>query len=395
MKRAILIVLDSVGIGGLPDAAKYGDTGSHTLDNIAKALPGFSLPNLEGLGLGAIEGVKMFSVPDRIAGAFGRNAERSAGKDTTTGHWEMAGVTLLDPFPTYPAGFPEEVIKAFEAAIGTKTLANEVASGTEIIARLGDEHVRTGYPIVYTSADSVFQIAAHEGVIPLERLYDMCRIARKQLMGEHAVGRVIARPFEGESGAYRRTDRRRDFAVDPFRPTLLDQVKAAGQEVRAVGKIEDIFNARGITRAVHTHGNMDGVDRTLEWILEAFGGLLFANLVDFDMLYGHRNDVKGYAEALKAFDRRLPEILAAMREEDLLIITADHGCDPTTASTDHSREYTPLLVAGHAVKPGTDLGTRSTFGDIGATVAQWLGVAAVLEGASFLGKLTGSEGAAT
>lgn len=389
MKRAILIVLDSVGIGELPDAAQYGDTGSHTLDNIAKAVPGFSLPNLERLGLGAIEGVKMFSVPDRIDGAFGRNAERSAGKDTTTGHWEMAGVTLLDPFPTYPSGFPRDVIEAFEKEIGRKTLANEVASGTEIINRLGDEHVRTGFPIIYTSADSVFQIAAHEGVISLEELYDMCRIARKLLMGEHAVGRVIARPFEGESGQYRRTDRRRDFAVDPFRPTVLDQVKAAGLEVRAVGKIEDIFNARGITSAVHTHGNMDGVDRTIEWMRDLFGGLLFANLVDFDMLYGHRNDAKGYAGALKAFDLRLPEMLAAMQEEDILIITADHGCDPTTVSTDHSREYTPLLAFGKAVKPGTALGTRSTFGDIGATVAEWLGIAADLEGASFLAELGG------
>ncbi len=391
MKRAILIVLDSVGIGELPDAAQYGDTGSHTLDNIAKAVPGFSLPNLERLGLGAIEGVKMFSVPDRIDGAFGRNVERSAGKDTTTGHWEMAGVTLLEPFPTYPSGFPRDVIEAFEKEIGRKTLANEVASGTEIISRLGDEHVRTGFPIIYTSADSVFQIAAHEGVIPLEELYGMCRIARKVLMGEHAVGRVIARPFEGESGQYRRTDRRRDFAVDPFRPTVLDQVKAAGLEVRAVGKIEDIFNARGITRAVHTHGNMDGVDRTIEWMRDLFGGLLFANLVDFDMLYGHRNDAKGYAEALKAFDLRLPEVLAAMQEEDILIITADHGCDPTTASTDHSREYTPLLAVGKAVKPGTALGTRSTFGDIGATVAEWLGIAAELEGASFLAELGGGR----
>ena len=390
MKRAIIIVLDSVGVGELPDAAKYGDVGSHTLDNIAKALPGFSLPNLEKLGLGAIEGVKMFAVPDRVTGAYGRNAERSAGKDTTTGHWEMAGVTLLEPFPTYPAGFPQDVIQAFEEAIGTKTLANEVASGTEIIGRLGDEHVRTGFPIIYTSADSVFQIAAHEGVIPVERLYEICRIARKQLMGEHAVGRVIARPFEGESGHYRRTDRRRDFAVDPFRPTILDQVKAAGQEVRAVGKIEDIFNARGITLAVHTHGNMDGVDRTLEWMRELFGGLLFVNLVDFDMLYGHRNDVRGYADALEAFDRRMPEILGSMQDEDLLFITADHGCDPTTASTDHSREYTPLLVVGRAIRPGINLGTRTTSGDIAATVAHWLDVPAKLEGSSFLNKLTGS-----
>ncbi len=384
MKRAIIIVLDSVGVGELPDAATYGDEGSNTLGNIAKAIPGFSLPHLEKLGLGAIPGAEMFAVPSVLAGAHGRNQERSVGKDTTTGHWEMAGVTLSEAFPTYPEGFPPDVIAAFEAAIGTRTLANEVASGTEIINRLGAEHVRTGFPIVYTSADSVFQIAAHEEVIPLERLYGMCRIARAQLTGPHAVGRVIARPFLGSEGAFRRTSNRRDFAIDPFRPTVLDLVKATGQQVRAVGKIEDIFNGRGITHAVHTHDNMEGVDRTLAWMREPFPGLLFTNLVDFDMQFGHRNDVRGYANALKAFDRRLPEILAAMLPDDLLIITGDHGCDPTTPSTDHSREYTPLLVAGRAVKDGADLGTRSTFGDIAATVADWLGVTGELEGVSFL-----------
>ena len=281
MKRAILIVLDSVGIGELPDAGRYGDVGSNTLGNIAKALPDFSLPNLEKLGLGAIPGGEAFPVPDKLQGAHGRLVERSMGKDTTTGHWEMAGVTLSEPFPTYPEGFPKDVIQAFEAAIGTKTLANEVASGTEIINRLGDTHVKTGYPIVYTSADSVFQIAVHEEVVPVERLYEMCRIARNILIGPHAVGRVIARPFLGVAGAYKRTDRRRDFAVDPFRPTVLDFVKGAGQQVRAVGKIEDIFNGRGITHAVHTHGNMDGVDQTLAWMRESFPGLLFSNLVDF------------------------------------------------------------------------------------------------------------------
>lgn len=389
MKRAILIVLDSVGIGELPDAAGYGDEGSNTLGNIAKAIPGFTLPNLERLGLGAIPGGEAFSVPAVLEGAYGRNAERSAGKDTTTGHWEMAGVTLSEPFPTYPHGFPDEVIKAFEAAVGTRTLANEVASGTEIINRLGEEHVKTGFPIVYTSADSVFQIAAHEDVIPIDRLYDMCRVARNLLSGKHAVGRVIARPFEGAAGAFRRTDRRRDFAVDPFRPTVLDYVKSAGQDVRAVGKIEDIFNGRGITHAVHTHGNMDGVERTLEWMREPFNGLLFSNLVDFDMLFGHRNDVGGYANALTAFDQRLPEILAAMGPGDLLLITGDHGCDPTTASTDHSREYTPLLVTGRMVNRGTNLGTRGSFGDIAATIADWLDVPAELEGVSFLKQLGG------
>jgi phosphopentomutase len=387
MKRAILIVLDSVGIGELPDADRYGDVGSNTLGNIAKALPGFALPNLEKLGLGAIPGGEAFSVPEALQGAHGRLTERSMGKDTTTGHWEMAGVTLSEPFPTYPDGFPPDIIQAFETAIGTKSLANEVASGTEIINRLGAEHVRTGYPIVYTSADSVFQIAAHEDVVPIERLYEMCRIARNILVGPHAVGRVIARPFLGETGAFKRTDRRRDFAVDPFRPTVLDFVKSAGQQVRAVGKIEDIFNGRGITHAVHTHGNMDGVDQTLAWMRDSYSGLLFSNLVDFDMMFGHRNDVTGYADALRDFDRRLPEILAALAPEDILILTGDHGCDPTTASTDHSREYTPLLVAGAPVRDGVDLGTRASFGDIAATIADWLGVPAELEGVSFLSEM--------
>ncbi len=392
MRRVILVVLDSVGIGALPDAGKYGDEGSDTLGNIALSVEGFSLPNLEALGLGAIEGVTAFAVPDELQGAYGRNLERSVGKDTTTGHWEMAGIVLDEPFPTYPNGFPSEVIAAFEKAISTRSLANEVASGTEIMNRLGEEHVRTGFPIVYTSADSVFQIAAHESVIPIETLYEMCRIARTILTGQHAVGRVIARPFEGKPGAFRRTDRRRDFAIDPFEPTLLDHVKAAGLQVRAVGKIEDIFNARGMTHVVHTHGNEDGVNRTLEWMKEPFEGLLFTNLVDFDMLYGHRNDVQGYANALKAFDERLPELLSLLREEDLLVLTGDHGCDPTTASTDHSREYTPLLVAGPAVRCGTNLGTRFGFGDIAATAADWLGVSGKLEGVSFLDSLLRKEG---
>ncbi len=387
MKRAILIVLDSVGVGELPDAGKYGDEGSHTLDNIAKEVPDFALPNLEALGLGAIDGVYRYAVPNPVRGAFGKNAEQSAGKDTTTGHWEMAGLTVRTPFPTYPQGFPRDVMDAFEAAIGTKTLANEVASGTEIIARLGDEHVKTGYPIIYTSADSVFQIAAHEKVIPIGKQYEMCQIARNLLVGEHAVGRVIARPFEGGSGRYKRTDRRRDFALDPFKPTLLDFVKNAGLEVRAVGKIEDIFHGQGITSAVHTHGNADGIDKTLLWMKEAFSGLLFVNLVDFDMLYGHRNDVVGYAKALKAFDDRLPEILKELRADDLLIITGDHGCDPTTPSTDHSREYTPLLVAGSKVIPGKNLSVRSSFGDIAATIAQWLDVKVTLDGISFLAEV--------
>ncbi|MCX7843199.1 MAG: phosphopentomutase [Clostridia bacterium] len=384
MKRAIIIVLDSVGMGELPDAGKYGDEGSNTLGNIAKEVKNLRLPNMEMLGLGNIDNISGFDPSALPQGCFGRMAEMSAGKDTTTGHWEIAGIILDRPFPVYPNGFPKDVIESFEKAIGTKTIGNYPASGTEIIKQLGDQHVRTGYPIVYTSADSVFQIAAHEEVIPIDKLYEMCETARKLLSGEHAVGRVIARPFAGSSGNYNRTDRRHDFSLDPTGITILDLAVKKGLKVKAVGKIVDIFNNRGITEHIHTHSNMDGVDRTLEYIKERFEGILFTNLVDFDMIYGHRNNVKGYADSLMEFDSRLPEIIERLQEEDILIITADHGCDPTTESTDHSREYVPLLVYGKGLKKGVNLGTRKTFADIAATVAQYLGTEELANGTSFL-----------
>lgn len=390
MKRGIIIVLDSVGIGAQPDAGLYGDEGSNTLGHIHKELkdlPWFSLANLERLGLGYIDGVDYLNKSHPAIGSFARMMELSKGKDTTTGHWEIAGIVLDKPFPVYPDGFPAEIIQSFEEAIGRKTLGNYPASGTQIIAELGAEHMKTGFPIVYTSADSVFQIAAHEEVIPLETLYDMCQKARQILTGEHAVGRVIARPFLGSPGDFRRTENRRDFSLTPIRKTILNYAAEHGYEVRAVGKIEDIFNGSGITHAVHTGGNMDGVDRTIAWLKEDFSGILFVNLVDFDMLYGHRNNVEGYGKALTELDGRLPEIVNAMKDDDILFITADHGCDPSTESTDHSREYTPLLVYGKKVKPGINLGTRKGFSDIAATIAEYLNVEADIAGESFLSQI--------
>lgn len=387
MKRAIIIVLDSLGVGEMPDAVAYGDVGSNTLGNIALAMknqPWFKLENLKSLGLGHIEGVDLIEKSEDPLGSMGRLAERSKGKDTTTGHWEIAGIVLDNAFPTYPEGFPDEVIDAFEKAIGRKCIGNYPASGTAIIEELGEEHMKTGYPIVYTSADSVFQIAAHEGVIPIDQLYEICEKARSILTGKHAVGRVIARPFEGQPGSFSRTDRRRDFSLKPIKKTVLDFAKEQGFEVRAVGKIEDIFAGQGITHAVHIHGNTDGIDRTIEWVKDDFSGILFTNLVDFDMLYGHRNNTEGYARAIEDFDQRLPEITGAMKDEDILIITADHGCDPTTESTDHSREYVPVLVYGKPVKRGINIHTRDSFSDIAATVAEYLGVEAQIEGKSFL-----------
>ncbi|NTV89717.1 MAG: phosphopentomutase [Clostridiales bacterium] len=383
MKRLVVIVLDSVGAGELPDAAAYGDVGSNTLGNIAKAVKGFSLPNLEKLGLGRIEGLEAYAREASPTGCFGRMAEKSAGKDTTTGHWEMSGIILEKPFPTYPEGFPPEVIGAFEKATGTKCIGNYAASGTEIIKELGAEHVRTGYPIVYTSADSVFQIAAHEGVIPIERQYEICKIARDLLKGEHAVGRVIARPFTGVEGSFTRTSNRHDFSLEPVGPTMLDKIKEKGLNVKGVGKIYDIFCGRGITDTVHISNNMEGVDRTLEYLGDEFEGLLFTNLVDFDMIFGHRNNVEGYANALREFDDRLPEIISALGEDDLLVITADHGCDPTTESTDHSREYVPLLVYGKKLKNGADLGTRATFTDLAQTAAEMFDIDYDFKGKSF------------
>ncbi|NLL06864.1 MAG: phosphopentomutase [Clostridiaceae bacterium] len=387
MKRAIIIVLDSVGIGELPDAHKYGDKGSNTLGNIAASIKDFSLPNLQQLGLGNIDNIKGIKPVNNPKGCYGRMAEMSAGKDTTTGHWEISGIILKKPFPVYPKGFPKDIIDAFEKAINTKVIGNVAASGTEIIKTLGDEHVKTGYPIVYTSADSVFQIAAHEDVIGIEKLYEMCTKAREILKGEHAVGRVIARPFIGNSGEYKRTERRKDFSLEPVGNTILDYAKDKGVDVRAVGKIEDIFSKRGITHAVHTHDNLDGISKTLEYINEDFEGILFTNLVDFDMLYGHRNNAEGYAKALVEFDQSLPKILEALKEEDILFIAADHGCDPTTESTDHSREYVPLLVYGKKLKQNINLGTRSSFSDIAATIAKYLEITGELSGESFFDKI--------
>lgn len=383
-KRVILVVLDSVGAGELPDAALYKDQGSNTIGNIKKQIPSLSLPNLGLLGLGNIDAPLGFDKVEAPIGAFGKAAEVSPGKDTTTGHWEMAGIQLDMAFPTYPEGFSEYIIKEYENLIGRKTIGNEVASGTEIISRLGDEHVKTGYPIVYTSADSVFQVAAHESVIPLEQLYDFCEKARKMFTGDKALGRIIARPFTGESGSYKRTHNRKDYSLLPISKTMMESIKEKGLEVAAVGKIEDIFAGVGITSAVHTNGNNDGVNKTLEYMGEVENGLIFTNLVDFDMAYGHRNDVAGYGKALEEFDARLTDILRSMREEDLLIITADHGCDPTTPSTDHSREYIPVLVYGKAVKPGINLGIIPSFSDIGQTVLEYLGVTdTVVKGSSF------------
>ena len=387
-KRVILVVLDSVGAGELPDAALYKDEGSNTIGNIKKKIPTLSLPNLQLMGLGNIDAPLGFEKVESPIGSFGKAAEVSPGKDTTTGHWEMAGVQLEMAFPTYPEGFPEDIIKEYEALIGRKTMGNEVASGTEIISRLGDEHVKTGRPIVYTSADSVFQVAAHESVIPLEQLYDFCDKARKMFVGEKAVGRIIARPFLGETGNYKRTPNRKDYSLLPISKTMMESIKENGLEVAAVGKIEDIFAGVGITRAVHTNGNNDGVNKTLEYMAEVESGLIFTNLVDFDMAYGHRNDVEGYGRALEEFDGRLTDILRSMREEDMLIITADHGCDPTTPSTDHSREYIPVLAYGKAIKPGVNLGIIPSFSDIGQTVLEYLGVNdSTVKGVSFGGKI--------
>ena len=388
MKKAILIVLDSVGAGALPDAAAYGDLGANTLGHIAERMP-LHIPNMRALGLGHLPGL---SIPrDEMArGAFGRAAEKSMGKDTTTGHWEMTGIILDHPFPTYPEGFPSDVIDAFEKAIGTKTLGNKPASGTAILDELGEEHIRTGYPIVYTSADSVFQIAAHEDVIPVSRLYEMCEIARAQLQGEHGVGRVIARPFIGEcAGKFSRTGRRRDFSLPPTADTLLDTLKAAGKEVLGVGKIEDIFALRGLTGSNHAAGNPACMDAALEYMKQDFDGLLFVNLVDFDSVYGHRRDVEGYGKALEYFDERLPEFFELMGDEDLLIITADHGCDPAHTGTDHTRDYVPILCRKKGMQGLSDLGTRESFTDTAATISEFFGLPQRFGGKSYLNEMEG------
>lgn len=384
INRVILIVLDSVGIGELPDAAVYGDIGSNTVGNIVKVSGGIELPNMSRLGMGKIEGIDYLPVPQNIEGSYGRMAEVSKGKDTITGHWEMAGIQLEYPFPTYPEGFSKDVLEKFEKLTGRGVIANCVASGTEIIERYGEEHMKTGKLIVYTSADSVFQIAAHEEVVPINELYKICQIARDMLQGENMVGRVIARPFLGQPGSFARTTNRRDFAAEPTSATILDKMKEKGLDVIAVGKIEDIFSKKGITEAEHTKSNMNGVDVTLNYMKKQNRGIIFTNLVDFDMLFGHRNNVDGYKQALEEFDMRLPEIISTMREDDLLIITADHGCDPTTPSTDHSREHVPVILYGHNIKKDVNLGTRKTFSDLASTIADTFDIENVFPGESFL-----------
>lgn len=388
MKKVLLIVLDSLGIGALPDADQYGDVGANTLGNLARATA-LDLPNMRGMGLGHLMDAHL-SRDKAAKGAYGKMAETSPGKDTTTGHWEMAGIHLKHPFPTFPDGFPEAVIKAFEGAIGTKTLGNYASSGTVILDELGEEHVKTGFPIVYTSADSVFQIAAHEEVIPLDRLYAMCQIAREQLQGEYGVGRVIARPFLGpHKGTFARTKGRKDYSMEPVSQTILDVLKAKGYAVLGVGKIEDIFNHRGLTGSVHAAGNPACIQATLDYMRKDFDGLCFVNLVDTDMIWGHRRDVKGYAQALEAFDAALPSIKETMGQQDLLIITADHGCDPTFRGTDHTREYVPLIVWHQGMKNAIDLGTRATFADVAATVSDCFGLPQRFGATSFFDNLYG------
>lgn len=386
MKRVILIVLDSVGVGELPDAAAYGDVGANTLGNTVLAT-GLRLPNLERMGLGHIAQANLPADP-QATGLSGRLREQSPGKDTTTGHWEMAGIRLDSPFPTFPDGFPPAVIQAFEKAIGTRTLGNYPASGTVILDELGEEHLRTGYPIVYTSADSVFQIAANEAIVSNERLYEYCEIARGILTGPYAVGRVIARPFIGnKKGEFKRTAARRDFSLQPPTDTILDVLKAKGFETIGVGKIEDIFAQRGLTQIDHAAGNQACIASTLQFMQQDFDGLLFVNLVDFDMIHGHRRDTASYAAALRAFDDALPDIQALMGEGDLLLITADHGCDPTFRGSDHTREHAPLLAWQTTSARHHSLGDRASFADIAATIADYFGLPERFGADSFLAEI--------
>jgi phosphopentomutase len=383
LNRAIVIVMDSVGIGELPDAGVYGDQGSNTIGNIARQVQ-LQIPTLRALGLPRIVPLRNVEPISDPIGAFGRMAEASAGKDSVTGHWEIAGIILDKPFPTFPQGFPPDLIAAFESRIGRRVLGNVVASGTAIIDSLGPEHMRTGLPIVYTSADSVFQIAAHEEIIPVAELYRFCEIGY-ELAGEGlGIGRVIARPFVGVPGRFQRTSNRKDYALPPRAETLLDRLHAAGSPVIAIGKIEDLFAGRGVSKAIHTANDDDGMDVVERMMNEVDRGLLFANLVDFDTQFGHRNDVAGYAANLERFDARLAEVLSSLRADDLLVVTADHGNDPTTPSTDHSREYVPLLLAGPQVRAGIDLGTRRTFADLGQSLSDMFGVGRLANGTSFM-----------
>jgi phosphopentomutase len=387
VKRVILIVLDSVGIGELPDAEDYNDLGSNTLKNIAEELGGLTLPNLEAMGIGLIEDIKGLKKDIIPTAFFGKMAEASKGKDSTIGHWELAGIIMDVPYPVFPDGFPQAIIEKFKEATGFDAIGNIPASGTKIIEELGEEHIRTGKPIIYTSSDSVFQIAAHKDVIPLSKLYDICETARK-ILDPYRVLRVIARPFIGKPGDFQRTKERRDYSIPPPCDTILDLIKRAGLPVIGIGKIGDIFANRGLTLTIPTENNLDGINKTLKEIKRVKEGLIFTNLIDFDMLWGHRNDVRGYARGLKEFDDSLPEILDLLTEDDLLIITADHGCDPTRPGTDHSREYVPLLVFNPSHSCGSHLGIRHTFADVGQTIASAFGVNPILNGKSFFEEIT-------
>ncbi len=383
MKKIVLIILDGVGVGALPDACKYGDEESNTLKNLSREVEDFFLPNFSDFGLGNVSEIKGLEKTNFPLAYYGKMQGRSAGKDTISGHWEIAGNILDKPFPTYPEGFPGEIIEKFTKETGREVLGNKVASGTEIIIELGKEHLITGHPIVYTSGDSVFQMAAHEEVIPVEELYNLCKIARKILTGNHEIGRVIARPFKGKYPNFKRTEKRKDFSLKPPETNLLSLIKKASKEVVGIGKIEDIFAGEGITRSIRTKDNTEGIEKTLEMIDELKEGLIMTNLIDFDMLYGHRNDSQGFFEALYVFDLNLPLILANLGEEDLLIITSDHGCDPTLLGTDHTREFVPLLVYKHNFIQAKSLGIRSTFADVGQTIAELLKVGRTKDGKSF------------
>jgi len=383
IKRVTIIVFDGLGIGELPDADRYGDNGSDTLDNTALVAGGLVVPNLSALGLGRIEGVEQVDKAANVRGCWGRMAEVSSGKDTATGHWEMSGIVLEKPFPTYPDGFPPEIMERFASETGHGYLWCRPASGTEIIDRFGVEHMETGRLIIYTSADSVFQIAAHEDVVPIDELYRVCEVTRR-FLDEYDIGRVIARPFTGRPGAFKRTERRRDWPIDPPGEIVLERIKKAGFPVVGIGKIGDIFAHRGLSEEIHTKDDNDGIDRTIEALGRYDAGLIFTNLVDFDTRYGHRNDAEGYARALERIDGRIPDVLEKLTDGDMLVITADHGCDPTTPSIDHTREYVPLLVFGPGLRRGVPLGTRSSFADLGQTLAEIFGVGPIRNGTSFL-----------
>lgn len=388
IERVIVIVLDGVGVGELPDADEYGDVGSNSIANTARAIGGLELPNMQALGLGNLGDIVGVSPRADTVGAYGKMAEASKGKDSVTGHWELMGIHSPIAMPTYPEGFPPDVLEEFTRLTGYGVLGNKAASGTEILVELGEEHLKTGKLIVYTSADSVFQIAAHEGIVPIEELYRVCEIARDMLSGPHAVGRVIARPFEGEPGAFKRTPRRHDLPLLPPSPTVMMKLVNAGFDVAAVGKIDDLFGNTGISLNKHRTNNKDSIAAMMEFVGDDFKGLLLVNLIEYDMIYGHRNDPQGYAGALRDFDAALPALRAAMRPTDIVMIVADHGVDPTTPSTDHSREYIPLLVFGEPVKPGVNLGVRKTFSDVGATIAEIFGLEQPQIGISFLPEIT-------